>query len=94
MTFKGPTFKYINCPDCCKRRSMKPVEYIATNKMEKVTLQNGQEFEYNVDSCAFCLEKQVRKAYKVTTVDDVKKVLKALQNEEPIPEGKSIEELL
>lgn len=73
---------------------MKPIDYVPFNKMEKATLQNGQVMEYNTDHCYFCIEKQVKAIYKATTPEDIKQVLSALQNEQPLPEGKSIEEML
>jgi len=94
MIFKGPTFKYIYCPDCNKKRSVRPIDYVPSDGTAKAILENGQEIEYKLDACDICLQRQIRSVYKKTTPEDIKKVLQALQNEEPLPEGKSIEELL
>ena len=86
------TYEQFTCPECGKRRLIRPEGHIVSDKKIKKELSSGKIIEHFYDICARCVDR-LTALYYTPPKSDVKKVLQALDSGQSLGD-KSIEELL
>lgn len=86
------TYNQYECPACNKRRMLRPEGHKVSMEKTKKELSSGEIIEHFRDVCEPCMNKLIR-LYYTPKRTDVRKVLSAIENGEPLREG-SLEELL
>jgi hypothetical protein len=81
------------CPECNKQR----LHLLAGEEPDRSTkefdLPNGEVVELYVQVCPFCIQKYYKKYWEPKKLD-ARKILKALEEGQELPENASLEELL
>ena len=77
--FKGVTLCYYECPNCFKRRMLRPLDHKVSDFKMKKELPDGSTIEHLVDVCDACLRRISKKYYKTDDKRDAQKVLDALK---------------
>jgi hypothetical protein len=86
------TFIELVCPECNKKRMLRPEGYKVSDRKAKKELPSGEVVEHFVDICNKCVTR-LTKLYYTPKKSDAKKVLQALDSGKSLGD-KSIEELL
>lgn len=82
------------CPMCNKLRMVRSKGFeFDPEEMTEINTPSGKTIEVPANRCGFCDQKIVRKHFQPSK-SDVKKVVKAMADQEAIPEDKSLEDML
>lgn len=93
LNIKPVDSKTFICPQCGKPRMSRPLDHKVSLEKKSFKIKNEQEIELLIDICDFCLAKNYR-AYFEPTKTDIKKLLKAIHEEQPADSEKSLEDLV
>jgi hypothetical protein len=74
-------------------RMVRPHDYEVSDEMREINTPNGDTISIPKDICVYCEARIVKKHFQ-TKKADVKKVLKSLDEQTPVDEDQSLEDLL
>lgn len=80
------------CPQCNKQRMTRDADHVVSSSTQVYTDKNNTEIELLTDICSFCEQANYKRYFEPTRAD-LKRVLKAIQEEGNIGED-SLEDLL
>lgn len=88
-----PTDKKIfSCPQCDKRRMIRPVGYVVSLDKKTHKDKTGRDIDLFVDICDTCYNRNY-KTYFEPTKADIRKILKTMQEDAKLAD-QSLEDLL
>jgi hypothetical protein len=82
-----------SCPQCSKQRLIRPIGHVVSNETQEFKKRDGSSVALMVDICDPCIAKNYRDYFEPTRTD-IRKVLKAMNDESQTPSDVSLEELL
>lgn len=85
--------KSFYCPQCSKPRMIRDMEHTVSTEKNAYKTKDNKEIDLHVDICEPCKQRNFKKYFEPSRAD-VRKVLKAMQDEAAIGEDESLEELL
>lgn len=89
---KPPDMKMVSCPQCGKGMS-RPLGHVVSQETQEFKTRDGGSVSLPTDTCQKCIGKNYRQYFEPTR-SDVRKVLKAMNDEAKAPSDVSLEELL
>lgn len=81
------------CPQCKKSRMTRPLDHKVSLEMQEFKTRDGSSVNLLTDTCDHCVDKNYR-LYFEPTKSDIRKVLKAMNDEAQASPDVSLEELL
>ena len=80
------------CPQCKKQRLVRPLNHVVSLEEREYKTKNGTAIKLLVDICDHCRANNHKKFFEPSRAD-VKRLIKAIQEESPLKD-ESLEELL
>jgi hypothetical protein len=85
--------KVFTCPQCGKHRMSRPMNHCVSKETQEFKTRDGSTVSLFLDTCDNCVAKNYRDHFEPTK-SDVRKVLKAMNEEATASGDVSLEELL
>lgn len=85
--------KVFSCPQCGKSRMTRPMDHKVSQDKQEFKTRDGTSVSLFTDTCDPCIAKNYR-TYFEPTKTDIRKVLKAMNDEAAASGDVSLEELL
>lgn len=85
--------KVFTCPQCSRARMSRPMGHVASHDKQEFKTRDGATVSLFVDTCDYCVAKNYRQYFEPTR-SDIRKVLKAMNDEATTSSDVSLEELL
>lgn len=85
--------RVFTCPQCNKHRMTRPVAHVVSREQTEFKTRDGSPISLFTDICDGCAGKNYRKYFEPTR-SDVRKVLKAMNEEAQASGDVSLEDLL
>jgi len=90
---KPVDMKIFTCPQCGKDRVSRPLGHIISQEKQEFKTRDGSSVSLFIDTCDNCVGKNYRQYFEPTK-SDIRKVLKAMNDEVKPSSDVSLEELL
>lgn len=81
------------CPQCNKRRMTRDLDHEVSDEQQEYKSKDGSTIKLFIDICDFCKTRNYQHHFEPTKAD-VRRILKAMQNDAKLSEEESLEELL
>jgi len=85
--------KIFSCPQCSKQRMTRPIDHVVDRTKQEFKTKSKDTIELFVDICDACKGRNNRQHFEPSKAD-IKRVLKAMQENAELGEDQSLEELL
>lgn len=85
--------KIFACPQCGKPRMSRPLDHKVIQEKQEFKTRDGSSVSLFVDTCDGCIGRNYRKYFEPTKTD-IRKVLKAMNDDATASGDVSLEELL
>lgn len=82
-----------SCPQCGKQRMTRDLDHEVTDQKQEYKTKDGSTIELFIDICEFCKARNYQRYFEPTKAD-IRRVLKAMQEDAELGEEESLEELL
>lgn len=81
------------CPQCGKQRMSRPLGHVVSQEKQEFKTRDGSSVSLLIDTCDNCVGRNYRQYFEPTR-SDIRKVLKAMNDEAQASPDVSLEELL
>lgn len=85
--------KVFTCPQCSRARMTRPLDHCVSKETQEFKTRDGSSVSLFTDTCEKCIGKNYRQFFEPTKAD-IRKVLKAMNDEATVSGDTSLEELL
>lgn len=90
---KPVDMRCFECPQCHKQRMVRKPEHIVSQETREYKTRDGTPVTLLVDICDFCQVSNSKRHFEPSKAD-IRRLIKAIQEEGKLEEGQSLEELL
>jgi hypothetical protein len=85
--------RVFSCPQCKKYRMTRPLDYVVNETKQEYKTKDKDTIELFVDICESCKARNNRQYFEPSKAD-IKRILKAMQEDAKLGEDQSLEDLL
>lgn len=93
LNSKPKDMRSFACPQCGKSRMTRPTDHTVSLEKREYKTKDNSQIELFTDICDFCKARNWTKYFEPTRAD-IRRVLKAMQDEAKLSEDQSLEDLL